>query len=118
VSATRASLDVTFAALADPTRLAVIRTLMKQPRRAGEVAELVAVSAPALSRHLRVLRRAGLILEDGIEADARVRVYRLNPAAFRPVGDWLADLEGLWTEQLNAFKTYAERGHRTGRNRV
>ena len=62
-SPARVDLDAAFAALADSTRRAVIRELLRAPLRAGELAERVDMSAPALSRHLRVLREAGLIVE-------------------------------------------------------
>jgi DNA-binding transcriptional ArsR family regulator len=101
-------LDAAFAALADPKRRAVIRALLAEPLRAGELAAQLALSPPALSRHLRVLRRARLIVEQGHELDARVRLYRVDPAAFAPVQDWLAGIEAMWQEQLLAFKAYAE----------
>jgi len=107
-----ANLDSTFNALADSTRRAVIGALLREPRRAGELAQEVGMSAPALSRHLRVLRRASLITEQSIESDARVRVYRLNPNALAPLRSWLEEAAALWEEQLEAFKAYAERSHR------
>jgi DNA-binding transcriptional ArsR family regulator len=105
------NLDVAFAALADSTRRAVIRELLRAPLRAGELAERVQMSAPALSRHLRVLREAGLIVEDGVEHDARVSVYRLDLEAFAPVRTWLDEVEEHWHEQLASFKAYAEARH-------
>lgn len=101
-------LDQTLAALADPTRRRVIEALFRQPHRAGELAELVAMTPPALSRHLRTLRRAGVIVEEGIDEDARVRVYRLDPAALEPLRGWLDRAEALWADQLQSFKRYAE----------
>jgi DNA-binding transcriptional ArsR family regulator len=71
------------------------------------------MSPQALSRHLRVLRRAGLVIEEGIDTDARVRIYRLHPDAFAPIEGWLAEIEETWRRQLNAFKAYAESGQRT-----
>lgn len=106
-------LDAAFAALADPTRRAVIRALLHKPHRAGELAEHVEMSPPALSRHLRVLRSAGLIVDQGLEEDARVRVFSVDPAAFAPMRDWLGEVEELWQEQLQAFKAHAERARRT-----
>jgi DNA-binding transcriptional ArsR family regulator len=108
-------LDSAFAALSDPTRRAVIRALLRRPLRAGELAERVEMSPPALTRHLRVLREAGLIVEDGVAGDARVRVYAVDLNAFGPVKDWLAQIEDLWHEQLQAFKEYAERIRRQPR---
>lgn len=109
------TLDTAFAALADGTRRAVVAALLTQPRRAGELAQLVAMSPPALSRHLRVLRRAGVIVEQGAEDDARVRIYSLNPSAFAPIREWLDEVESLWQDQLSAFKAYAERSRPAGR---
>jgi len=102
-------LDRTFAALADPTRRRVVDLLRKRPRRAGELAEAVAMTRPAMSRHLRVLRHSGLVEEDDLEDDARVRVYRLRPERFAEVRDWLAEVELFWTDQLEAFKAHVER---------
>jgi DNA-binding transcriptional ArsR family regulator len=110
-------LNTAFAALSDVKRRAVIQALLAKPRRAGELARSVNMSPPALSRHLRVLRKAGLVVEEGIEADARVRVYRLDPTAFVPVRDWLGQVDQLWKEQLLAFKRHAERSTRPRRSR-
>jgi DNA-binding transcriptional ArsR family regulator len=101
-------LDAAFSALSDSSRREMIRMLLQKPRRAGELAQSVAMSPQALSRHLRVLRKAGLVSEEGIENDARVRVYRVHPTAFHPVQQWLSQVEELWRGQLQAFKVYAE----------
>ena len=90
----------------------MIRVLLHKPRRAGELAVSLDMSPQALSRHLRVLRKAGLVSEEGIEDDARVRVYSVHPAAFQPVQQWLAQVEELWRGQLHAFKSYAENAQR------
>ena len=111
--ATAPDLDAAFAALADPTRRAVIRALLRGPHRAGELADEVSMSPPALSRHLRVLRSAGLIVDQSLEEDARVRVFSVDPAAFAPMRDWLGEIEDHWREQLQAFKAHAERARRT-----
>jgi DNA-binding transcriptional ArsR family regulator len=103
------SLDAAFNALADPTRREVVKALLRQPRRAGELAAIVSMSPPALSRHLRVLRRSGVVVEQGVEHDARVRIYSLSPSAFEPLRTWLDEVEDLWHEQLRSFKTHAER---------
>jgi DNA-binding transcriptional ArsR family regulator len=104
----RVDLDAAFAALADSTRRGVIRELLREPLRAGELAARVDMSPPALSRHLRVLREAGLIVEDGVEHDARVSVYKVDLEAFTPVRHWLDEVEAHWHEQLASFKAYAE----------
>ena len=101
-------LDRTFAALADPTRRRVVDLLHKRPRRAGELAAAFGMSAPAMSRHLRVLRKTGLVDEEAEEDDARARVYRLCPEPFAKLRAWLDQVEGYWTDQLGAFKAHAE----------
>jgi len=107
-------LDLTFGALADASRREVIRLLLQRPRRPGELAECVEMSPQALSRHLRVLRRAGLITEQGIDGDARVRLYSVHPAALQPAQSWIAQAEDLLRRQLDSFKAHAES---TTRNR-
>lgn len=103
-----AVLDGALAALADPTRRAVVRLLREGPCRAGELAAALHLTPPGLSRHLRVLRRAGLIHDDEPEEDARVRLYRLEPAGFAPLRDWIDELEAFWGDQLAAFKAHAQ----------
>ncbi len=104
------SIDPVFEALGDPTRRAVIDLLHNGPRRAGELAAAFGMSAPAMSRQLRVLRRTGLVEEERAEReDARLRVYRLRREPFVALRGWLEDIESFWTEQLAAFKQHAER---------
>ena len=83
-------LGATFSALAEPMRRGVVELLRGGPRRAGEIADELGQSRPAMSRHLRVLKRAGVVTDEGVEADARVRIYRLAPTALEPVRGWLA----------------------------
>ena len=102
-------LDRTLSALADPTRRGVIDLLRRKPRRAGELAAALEMSPPAMSRHLRVLRRTGLVEEALGGDDARVRVYSLRREAFRGLRRWLDDVESFWTLELASFKRHAER---------
>jgi len=104
-----ASVDRTLAALADPTRRRVVDALRGGPRRAGELADAFRISPPALSRHLRVLRSTGLVGEERIEDDARVRVYHLRRERFLELSRWLAEVESFWTDQLSSFRAHAER---------
>lgn len=104
-----ADLDRTLSALADPTRRRVVDLLRDRPRRAGELAARFGVSPPAMSRHLRILRQRGLITEDRVSNDARVRVYRLEPERFRELSAWVREVEAFWTDQLDAFREHAER---------
>ena len=110
-------LDGTLTALADPTRRRVVDLLRRRPRRAGELADAFDMSAPAMSRHLRVLRTRGLVEEERTEDDARVRVYRLRPEPFRELQGWLREVEGFWSEQLDSFKAHAEQRGRAPERR-
>ncbi len=103
------NLDATFVALADRNRRAVIDLLKEQPRRAGEIAAALELSPPALSRHLRVLRRNGLIHEQPLEQDARVRIYHLRKKPFDELRGWLEEVESFWTGQLASFRDHVER---------
>jgi len=106
-----AAIDRTLRALAEPTRRAVVGLLRQGPQRAGDIAASLAMSRQAMSRHLRVLRQAGLIREvgaDAADADARARVYQLEPAPFGELHDWLGEVREFWDTQMQAFKGRAE----------
>jgi DNA-binding transcriptional ArsR family regulator len=104
-------LDEVLAALADPVRRQVVDLLRVGPRRAGELAGAVAMSGPAMSRHLRVLRATGLVEVANSDSDARVRVYRLRAEPFAALRTWLDQVEAFWGDQLDAFaKHVKERG--------
>ena len=107
-----AALGQTMSALADPTRRAVVRLLAQGPRRAGELAAELAMTPPTLSRHLRMLRQGGLIVDDEPAHDARVRLYRLQPRALAPLHDWLVELESFWGDQLQVSKAHAEKSRK------
>jgi DNA-binding transcriptional ArsR family regulator len=103
------SLDGTLAALAEPTRRGVVDLLRVRPRRSGELASAFGMSAPAMSRHLRVLRLHGLVEEEHTErTDARLRVYRLCRQPFVELRNWAAEVEAFWSGQLDSFKDDAE----------
>jgi DNA-binding transcriptional ArsR family regulator len=104
-----AALDRTLLALADPTRRGVIDLLRDGPRRAGELASALDMARPAMTRHLRLLRETGLVIEEGVEQDARVRVYRLRREPFAALRGWLDDVEAFWALQLDGFAAQAER---------
>lgn len=104
-----ARLDRTLAALAAPCRRQVIDLLRERPRRAGELADATHTSFPTMSRHLRALRRSGLVDEAHDELDARVRVYRLRPAPMAELKAWLEQTEGMWADQLGAFKAHVHK---------
>jgi DNA-binding transcriptional ArsR family regulator len=112
---TDSNLDQTLLALADPTRRRVIDLLRKKPQRAGDLAAALEISPPRLSRHLRTLRKSGLIEDGGVDDDARVSLYRLKPEPFETLRGWLDQVEAFWTVQLDAFKAHAERTRRKSR---
>jgi len=107
--AARADLDCILAALADPQRRRAIELLVERPLASGELARALDLSAPAMSRHLRVLRESGLVQETHPDYDARVKVYALRSSALTGLKTWLDRTEKLWTQQLGAFKAYLEK---------
>jgi DNA-binding transcriptional ArsR family regulator len=102
-------LDRTLAALADPHRRQVVDLLRERPHRAGELAQAARISFPAMSRHLRTLRKSGLVEEDRDEFDSRVRIYRLRPEAMTELRIWLAETDALWASQLSSFKAHLQK---------
>ena len=105
----RAAVDATLAALADPLRRRAIELLSVRPRQAGELAHALGLSAPAMSRHLRELKRSGLVGETHPEFDARVRIYALKDGAMAELRKWVGDTERLWTRQLASFRAHVEK---------
>jgi DNA-binding transcriptional ArsR family regulator len=105
----KTEVDTTLYALADRNRRAVVDLLKQQPRRAGEIAAALSLTPPALSRHLRVLRRSGLIREEGVEEDARVRIYQLRKEPFDQLRGWLEEVESFWASQLDSFQEHVAR---------
>lgn len=97
-----------FEALADPTRRQVVQLLSEGPRRAGEIAGWAGVSGPAMSRHLRVLLEAGIVADERLPGDARVRVFHLRPESMTAIQAWLDQLQAHWGEQLQSFKRHVE----------
>lgn len=100
-------------ALADPTRQHIVQLLSKGPRRAGELAAAVGTSASVMSRHLRILLRAGIVVDERPAEDARKRVFWLRPEAITSVRDWLAELQAGGDEQLASFKHHVEQRSRS-----
>jgi DNA-binding transcriptional ArsR family regulator len=97
--------DALLAALADPTRRRVLELLAGKPMTAGEIHAAFPIAAPAVSRHLRVLREAGLITELPV-SDRRVRLYALRPEALAALSAWIEGLSRGWQSQLDSFKDY------------
>ncbi len=103
------ALDQTLAALADPSRRAIVDVLRQGPRPAGELAREMGMSPPTMSRALRALREAGLVAESHPVHDARVRIYELRAAPMQELRAWLEAVEENWATQLSAFKAHLER---------
>src|SRR6266540_7537691 len=99
-----APVDALFEVLADPTRRRVVQLLGRQPLRAGELAQATGTSAPVISRHLRILLAAGVVADERVPDDARLRVFRLRPESLTALQAWLDQIQAHWSEQLGAFK--------------
>src|SRR4029450_11649146 len=96
-------LSATFAALADPTRRAILARLASGERSVTELAEPFDMSRPAVSNHLRVLERAGLIVRGRA---AQWRPCRLEPAPLKEVADWAERYRAIWEQRLDRLDTY------------
>jgi DNA-binding transcriptional ArsR family regulator len=99
------SAEATFGALADPTRRAVLDLLRRGAQPAGNIAREFPISRPAISKHLRLLRRAHLVEE---RREGRHRVYHLNPEPLRAVDSWLEQYRTFWTSNLASLKAFVE----------
>ena len=100
-------------ALADPVRRELVQLLAHGEVAAGELADRFPVSRPAVSRHLRVLREAGLVT---VRAEGKRRLYALDPAPLRELDEWLETYRDLWAARLDALDTEIARGRRAARN--
>jgi DNA-binding transcriptional ArsR family regulator len=100
----------TWSALADPHRRAVLELLLDRPRAVGELVQRLGLTQPGTSKHLRVLRDAGLV---SARTDAQRRVYALEPGAFAELDDWLAPYRRLWTGRLDALEAHLDRRAQT-----
>src|SRR6478672_4033081 len=96
-------------ALADPTRRELVALLAAGEIAAGQLADRFPVSRPAISRHLRVLREAGLVT---FRTEGKRRVYALDPRPLRDLDDWLEPYRDLWAQRLDALDTEIARGRR------
>jgi DNA-binding transcriptional ArsR family regulator len=104
----RSSTAAAFQALADPTRRAVLDLLRRGALPAGQIAREFPVSRPAISKHLRLLRRARLVEE---RREGRHRLYRLNAEPLRGVDAWLNEYRNFWQSNLTRLKAFVETEH-------
>src|SRR5690606_13577870 len=109
-------MDAVAQALADPTRRAILRMLRDQPENAGRIAQAFSVSRPAVSRHLRVLREAGLVRDESI---GREREYQLVPSSLAELEAFLAELHAAtpWEHRFMALETEVHRVKRRRRTK-
>ena len=103
-----ARIDEALAVLADPQRRKVVDLLSQGPLAAGDLSRALGGGAPAMSRHLKLMKAAGFVEESHPTYDARVRIYALRTNALGPIKAWLSQTEMMWSEQLSGFKAHIE----------
>ncbi len=106
-------MEAVLRALADDSRRTILEALASGPTTAGELAALLPIARPGVSRHLRVLREAGLV---DVHQQAQRRIYGLRPEPLAEVDQWLNRYRALWEHRLDALHTEIARGKRGRRN--
>ncbi|TMK87560.1 MAG: winged helix-turn-helix transcriptional regulator [Actinobacteria bacterium] len=99
-------MTVAFDVLAEPNRRRILDLVRAQERPVGELVDQLALSQPAVSKHLRVLREAGLL---EVRTDAQRRLYRVNPGPLRDVDAWLAPYRRMWSDRLDDLERHLDR---------
>ena len=94
-----------LAVLAEARRVQILELLLDRPRAVGDLLSAMAISQPAVSKHLRVLREAGFVEAD---VDAQRRIYRIRPEPLRAVDEWLAPFRRLWADRLDALEHHLD----------
>jgi DNA-binding transcriptional ArsR family regulator len=94
-----------FNAVAEPRRREILNYLALQERPVGDIVDALELEQPSVSKHLRVLLEVGLV---SVRREGRKMMYRVNPAAIKPLHDWTSRFERLWLHQLNRIKARAE----------
>jgi len=108
-------MDAVLHALSDESRRTVLDALKDGPATVGDLAALLPIARPGVSRHLRVLREAGLV---EVRRQAQFRVYSLRPEPLAQVDEWLGQYRSLWEQRLAALHTEVARGKRQRRTRT
>jgi DNA-binding transcriptional ArsR family regulator len=98
-------MEAAFDALAEPNRRRILDLLRERERPVGDLVERLRVSQPTVSKHLRVLRDAGLV---EARTDAQRRLYRVRPESLRAVDEWLAPYRQLWAERLDDLERHLD----------
>jgi len=106
-------MEAALRAIADDSRRTMLEALADGPATAGELAALLPIARPGVSRHLRVLREAGLV---DVRQEAQRRVYSLRPEPLAEINDWLSRYQALWDQRLDALHTEIARGKRDRRS--
>ena len=106
-------MEAVLRALADESRRTLLETLSGGPATAGELAALLPIARPGVSRHLRVLREAGLV---DVRQEAQRRVYGLRPEPLAQIDEWLGRYRDRWEQRLDALHTEVARGKRDRRS--
>jgi DNA-binding transcriptional ArsR family regulator len=107
--------DAVLHALSDESRRTILEVLRDRPATVGELSDRLPIARPGVSRHLRVLREAGLV---DVQQDAQWRVYRLRPEPLAELDAWLGRYRVLWEQRLDALHTEVARGKRQRRSRT
>lgn len=100
-------MDAVLQALADPSRRTMLEILRDHPATVNELAQALPIARPGVSRHLRVLREAGLV---AVRQDAQRRIYSLRLEPLQDVDDWLGEYRALWQNRMDALHTEVARG--------
>ncbi|MGY0004569.1 ArsR/SmtB family transcription factor [Micromonospora sp. I033] len=95
-----------FAVLAEPTRRRILDRLRRSESSVGDLVEELGMSQPAVSKHLKVLREAGLV---SCRTAAQQRIYRIDPGPLRAVDDWLGPYRRMWTDHLDALERHLDK---------
>jgi len=105
--------EAVLRALADESRRTILETLAEGPATAGDLAAMLPIARPGVSRHLRVLREAGLV---SVRTQAQQRIYDLTPAPLADVDEWLGRYRARWEHRMDALHTEVARGKREQRS--
>jgi DNA-binding transcriptional ArsR family regulator len=108
-------MEAALRALADESRRTVLEALSRGPATVGELATLLPIARPGVSRHLRVLRETGLV---EVRQVAQRRIYSLRPEPLAELDEWLRPYRALWEQRLNALHTEVARGRRQRRRKT
>ncbi len=103
-----------LAALADPTRRQIVETLGRGEHASGEIAGKFAISAPAISQHLKVLREARLVR---VRVEAQRRIYTIDPDGLAEIADWLDRVRRFWSPRLDALERELRKPQPGGKKR-